>query len=338
MTLSLESRLKSQAQSEGFTLVGISQAGRAKTFDIFSDWLQQGYAGEMTYLEKSLPLREHPKAILPEVRSVVMLGIPYGSGLPEPSQNTGKIARYAHVVDYHPFLWDKLNRLAEWLNIEVPESVSRGVTDSAPLLERDFARRAGLGWFGKNTMLINKHQGSFFFLAALLTSVELTPDLPHVSSHCGTCTKCLDACPTNAFPEAGVLDATKCISYLTIEHRGVIPEAQRHSLNDWLFGCDICQEVCPWNRHPTASQLPFAEALEQVDLLELLTLDNSGFKRTFSGTSLLRTKRSGIIRNAILILVDRKDTRAIAPLQKLLHDPDEVIRETAIWGLGQLSC
>lgn len=336
MSASLESQLKSQARSEGFTLVGITQASRAETFEFFSDWLQKGYAAGMKYLPQSLALREHPQSILTGVHSVVMLGIPYGSEDHLDAHSLGKIARYAQVVDYHPFLWAKLNRLVDWLTNQVPNSISRGVTDTAPLLERDFARRAGLGWFGKNTMLIDKQQGSYFFLAALLTSIELTPDLPHVTSHCGTCTKCLEACPTGAFPKPYVLDANKCISYLTIEHRGEIPEDQRRNLNDWLFGCDVCQEVCPWNRHPSKSHLPLAERVQNIDLLELLNLSPSEFKKRFANTSLLRAKRSGLIRNAILILVQRKDHRIRDKLIELQNDPDEVIRQTAIWGLSQL--
>src|SRR5258708_23729442 len=166
------------------------------------------------------------------------------------------MARYAAGPDYHSVLWEKLDRLLEWLQREVPDCNGRGVVDSAPLLERDFARRAGLGWFGKNTMLISKKHGSFFCLGALLVDIELQPHPSPESSHCGTCTACLDACPTQAFPAPGWLDARRCISYLTIELRGSIPEELRRPMGDWLFGCDVCQEVCPWNRKAPPGREP----------------------------------------------------------------------------------
>jgi epoxyqueuosine reductase len=362
-------RLRRETERRGFTLFGVAPATDADGFGRFGDWLDRGFAGEMTYLHKYREHRRHPRAVVAQVRSVVMLGLEYSSGMggvgsgvsesaeadtPDPTPHTrGRVAAYAHGPDYHRFIWDKLNELSAWLTAEVPGSFTHGTCDSAPLLERDFARRAGLGWFGKNTMLINKRRGSFFFLAALCTTVELPADPPHTASHCGTCTACLDACPTKAFPEPGVLDATKCISYLTIELRGAIPLELREPMGNWLFGCDVCQDVCPWNRHVTSppsrgrvasgasreggeNLFPSNPDLATLDPVELLGLSNDAFDRRFAGTSLLRARRTGLLRNAAIVLGNVGDERALPALEKAMTDSDEVIAETAAWAAGRI--
>ncbi len=251
---SLESRLKQQASALGFARAGIASAGPAEGFDRLRDWLERGYAGEMHYLHRHAEARRHPASILPEVRSVVMLAMHHGSqpeNEPEASatgKGHGRVARYARGADYHDVLRQRLKQLLAWVQAERPGCRGRAVVDTAPLLERDFARRAGLGWIGKNTMLLDRRLGSYFLLGALLLDLELTPDAGHDTSHCGRCTRCLDACPTGAFAGPGLLDARRCISYLTIELRGPIPEELRSGLGEWVFGCDVCQEVCPWNR------------------------------------------------------------------------------------------
>jgi epoxyqueuosine reductase len=232
-----------------------------------------------------------------------------------------------------------LNELLAWIRQEVPGCRGRGVVDTAPLLERDFARRAGLGWFGKNTMLLNKRQGSYFFLGALLLDLELAADPPHETSHCGTCTACLDACPTQAFPAPGVLDSRRCISYLTIELRGPVPEELRRPMGNWLFGCDICQEVCPWNRKAPVTREPELRPradLEAIDPAELLGLSESDFRRRFLGTALTRAKRSGLLRNAAIILGNRGDPAALPALRRAADDPDPVIRDAAQWAIEQI--
>src|SRR5438067_2777624 len=281
-----EERIKDHARAVGFALVGIARAAEADGFERLQEWLERGYAGEMAYMGRHADARRHPAAVLPEVRSVVMVGMEYGASRerqrPEgSSQETppvadapgspghGKIARYAAGPDYHDVLRDRLNRLLAWVQQQVPGCRGRGVVDTAPLLERDFARRAGLGWIGKNTMLINKHRGSYFFLGALLLDVELTPDEPHTASHCGTCTACLDACPTGAFTGPGWLDARRCISYLTIELRTPMPEELRRGVGDWVFGCDVCQEVCPWNRKAPPGSVPALQARPELEALDL---------------------------------------------------------------------
>ena len=372
---SLESRLKEQAHSLGFELVGIAPATPADGFERMREWLDQGYAGEMEYMHRQAEARRHPDSILADVRTVVMVGMNYKEGVrgqesgvrsqkprirgqqsrasgeqnaisnawyltPDPRPLAPpKVARYARGEDYHHVLWKKLNRLLEWIQGEVPGCSGRGVVDTAPLLERDFARRAGLGWFGKNTMLLNKRLGSYFFLGALLLDISLQPDVSHNASHCGTCTACLDACPTQAFTEPGVLDSRRCISYLTIELRGSIPENLREPMGDWLFGCDVCQEVCPWNRKAPPGLEPALQPrndLISIDPLQLLTLSEEQFRERFRGTALMRTKRQGLLRNAAIVLGNQGNLSALPTLRKALSDSDGVIREAAQWAIEKI--
>jgi epoxyqueuosine reductase len=255
-----------------------------------------------------------------------------------PSPALGRIARYAQGPDYHRYIWDRINALAAWLEAEVPGTRTKAVADTAPLLERDFARRAGLGWVGKNTMLIHPRRGSFFFLAAVLTDLELQPDEPFNTSHCGTCTACLDACPTAAFPEPFVLDATKCISYLTIEHRSSIPLELREQVGNWLYGCDVCQDVCPWNRKasPGPVAFPHNPEMELLDPVELLGLDADRFRERFKHSSLWRNRRAGLLRNAAIVLGNVGNESAIAALERSLGDSEEVIREAAAWAIERI--
>ncbi len=341
MEESLETCLKRQARALGFDLVGVAPAALADGFDRLRDWLRRGFAGEMDYMRRRAEARSHPDSVLPDVRSVVMLGMNYlpAGGVEEGARGRGRVARYARGADYHDVLRERLNLLLAWLRSELPGCHGRGVVDTAPLLERDFARRAGLGWFGKNTMLLNKRLGSYFFLAALLVDVELRPDAPFEAHHCGTCTACLDACPTDAFVAPGVLDARRCISYLTIELKGAVPPDLRRGLGDWVFGCDVCQEVCPWNRKaPAATDAalrPRAE-LESLDLIELLGLSDEEFRRRFRGTALMRSKRRGLLRNAALVLGNAGDARALPALRRALEDPEPLIREAAQWAIAEI--
>ncbi len=336
----LEERLKEQARALGFALVGIAPATRADSFDRLRDWLSEGLEGDMDYMRRHGPAREHPSSILPEVRCVVMVALSYApvDARPPLPPHVGRVARYAQGPDYHDVLRNRLKELLRWVQGEAPGCRGRAVVDTAPLLERDFARRAGLGWFGKNTMLINKRLGSTFLIGALLLDIELAPDAPHETSHCGTCTACLDACPTGAFVEAGQLDARRCISYLTIELRRPIPEPLRQPMGDWLFGCDVCQEVCPWNRKAAPPDPVFASQpdLEALDLTDLLGLDEDAFRRRFKGTALLRPRRTGLLRNAALVLGNRGDSSALPALGRAAHDPDPVVAEAASWAISQI--
>src|SRR5579884_4282035 len=350
----LEERLKQQARALGFELVGIAPATQADGFDRLRDWLNRGFAGTMEYMHRHGEARRHPSSILPEVRSVIMAGMNYRPGergrvsaprealgaLTRPRSPEGRISCYAQGSDYHDVLLDRLRRLLDWLRQERPDCSGRAVVDTAPLLERDFARRAGLGWFGKNTMLLNKRLGSYFFIGALLTNLELACDAPHTASHCGTCTACALPISTQAFVAAGVLDARRCISYLTIEHRGDVPEELRHGLGNWLFGCDVCQDVCPWNRKAPPGAEPSLQEhpeLVKLDLIEILGLSEQGFRHRFRGTALFRAKRSGLLRNAALVLGNNGDASALPVLRHALEDPDSVVREAARWAIDQIS-
>jgi len=338
----LEIRLKERARALGFELVGIAPATPADGFDHLRAWLDRDFAGGMTYMDRQAEARRHPASILPAVRSVVMVALNYHCrprNADRENQETARVASYALGADYHDVLRGKLNELLAWVQTEVPGTQGRGVVDTAPLLERDFARRAGLGWFGKNTMLIHKRLGSFFFLGALLVDLALQPDTPFDANHCGTCTACLDACPTQAFAGPYQLDARKCISYLTIELRGPTPEELRPGIGEWLFGCDVCQDVCPWNRKAPFGVEPAlqpSEDLIAIDPAELLGLDEAAFRRRFRGTALWRTKRQGLLRNAVLVLGNRGDAQAVPALERALDDADPVVHDAAHWALENL--
>jgi epoxyqueuosine reductase len=342
---SLEQRLKQQAHAEGFDLAGIAPAAEADGFGRLREWLGRGYAGEMAYMPRHADARRHPAGVLPEVRSVLMVGMSYEFGVrsselkTNPNSELGKVARYARGgLDYHDVLRERLNRLLAWVKEQVPDCSGRGVVDTAPLLERGFARRAGLGWFGKNTMLINKRRGSYLFLGALLLDLELKPDEPHAGSHCGSCTACLDACPTGALVGPGWLDARKCISYLTIEVKGAVPEELRPGVGDWLFGCDVCQEVCPWNRKPAGlpASFPAEPGWEALDAVELLGLDEEAFRRRFRGTPMFRTRRRGLLRNACVVLGNTAGPEVLEALRRAAGDPEPIIRDAAEWAIARI--
>ncbi len=337
----LSAAIKGEARRIGFDLVGIAPAVSPEGFSQLQEWLCRGYAGEMQYIQRRNEAYAHPSGVLESVRSVIMLVVNYRTAdPPQPEPTEGLVARYAWgTADYHDLLREKLQRLADFVHAQRPGCRTRAAVDTAPLLERDFARLSGLGWFGKNTMLINKWQGSWLFLAALLVDIELECDQPHDTSHCGTCTRCLDACPTDAFPEPYVLDARRCISYHTIELREPVPHEFREPIGNWLFGCDICQEVCPWNTKAPVSDEPAfrpVDALHPADALELLTLNAEQFRSRFRDTPLSRPRRSGLLRNAAIVLGNSGDVRAIPVLREALCDDEALIRGAAAWALGRL--
>jgi len=341
----LTKRLIALGVELGFAQVGVAPAVTPTGFHRLLQWIDNGHAADMHWVDRRRDAYRHPDGVMPGTRSVIMAALNYNDGtvpdgtVPSPG---GRVARYAWgSADYHDILKPKLQQIAQLLRSEVPAARTRVVIDTAPLLERDFGRLAGIGWFGKNTMLISRSIGSWFFLGAVLTDAELDYDQPIEQNYCGTCTRCLDACPTDAFPEPGVLDARRCISYLTIEHRAQpVPLELRSGIGEWLFGCDICQDVCPWNRfapHETLPEFQHLPSLHPVDCRELLQLSNDQFQTRFENTPLSRPGRAGLLRNAAIVLGNLRVLEAEPELIAGLTDPEPLIRGASAWALGKLA-
>ena len=336
----LEARIRAQAYGLGFDLVGLTRTGPAQTAAAFDTWLRAGLAGEMHYLERGAEKRRDSRLPVDGVRSAVVVAMTYGGR--EPS---GPVARYARGDDYHDVMIDRLRALHTCVDRWVGAPVrGKAYVDTGPILERDLARRAGLGWFGKNTMLINRGIGSFFFLGALLLDLDLEPDAPFETEHCGTCTRCLDACPTDALLKPGVLDARRCISYLTIELKGAIPWDLREPIGGLLYGCDICQACCPWNQR-------FAQALKEPAFAErevlagkstrqlareLLAMTQVEFSAAFKNSPMKRAKLRGLKRNAAVVLGNVGAGDDVDVLTRALADEEPLVREHAAWALAEL--
>lgn len=338
---SLTAAVKDEARRLGFGPIGITPAVEATGFSRFQAWLDAGYGGTMRYLAERRQAYSHPRHVLDGVRSLVVLGMGYRTVEPAPtSAGYGRVSRYAWNDDYHDLIHERLHSLADFVRAVRPGSKVRGVVDSAPLLEREFAQLAGLGWIGKHTLLLNRAHGSWFFLSVLLTDLELEYDEPHAADHCGTCTACLDACPTDAFVAPYVLDARKCISYTTIELREEIPLELRAGHGDWVYGCDVCQDVCPWNRKAPVVDEPRLQPKSDMNPLELTALfelDDDAFRRRFRAMPLWRAKRRGLLRNAAIVLGNQRAVGAVAALTKGAADSEPLIREACEWALRQIS-
>lgn len=304
---SLNHRIKAEAYARGFDLAGIATLGPPDTAAAFDRWLERGYAGTMQYIERGAAKRRDPRLVFEGARSAIVVAMEYGGR--EPS---GPVARYARGLDYHDVMVERLNDLLAALrHLSNGPVTGKAYVDTGPILERDLARRAGLGWFGKNTNLINPTLGSFFFLGALFVDLDLEPDAPFEADRCGTCTRCLEACPTGALVEPRVLDATRCISYLTIELKTAIPDELHAPIGELLYGCDICQEVCPWNIRfarelPEGSPFTPRTVLAGRDArqlaLALLTMSQEEFAASFQKSPMKRAKLSGLKRNAAVVL------------------------------------
>jgi len=336
---SLTGSLKQEAHRLGFDLAGACPAVTPPRIDLFRQWLRAGHAGRMGYLPERAEAYEHPRHVLDGVRSILMLAANYRTVEPAPAgAGQGRVSRYAWGRDYHHLIRLRLRRLVDLHRRLAPQASVRGVVDTAPLLERDFAQLAGLGWIGKNTLLVNRQFGSWMFLAALLTSEQLDYDEPLQVSLCGSCRACLDACPTGALTAPYRLDARKCISYLTVELRSSLPPELRERVQDRLFGCDACQEVCPWNRRtPSTAEEGFRplSRMNPAELSELFALDDAAFRERFRRTSLWRSRRRGLVRNAAIVLGNRPHEAELPALIRGLDDPEPLVRGASAWALGR---
>jgi epoxyqueuosine reductase len=379
--MNLTQAVKAEAHRLGFELVGVTTPDPPPHAAVFQRWLEAGRQGQMAYLEteRSRQRRSDPRHILPECRSILVLGARYPTPAPEGREGeqsfplsspnfgrgrgdkgeiarapegqpgaalTGRVAAYAWGDDYHDLLVERLHLLVEFVQAQVGRPVSnRWYTDTGPVLERDLAQRAGLGWIGKNTCLIHPQMGSYFLLAEILLGLDLEPDQPFSADRCGSCTRCLEACPTACILPDRTLDARRCISYLTIELKGPIPPDLRPQIGDWVFGCDVCQQVCPWNLRfaPAPHQPPAVEPLAArpglplPDLVEELSLSPQAFNRKFKRSPVKRAKRRGYLRNVAVALGNRRVARAVPALvQSLAGDPEPLVRLHAAWALGQI--
>lgn len=348
--------LRQRALELGFDDCRITSAAPPASAAKLQDWLAQKQHGEMAWLERNAEKRGEPQKVLAGAKSVICLAASYAASdgrrmtgemaqpimprhlPPATRHSSGIVARYAQFNDYHDVLADKLKTLTDFVNQLAPETRSLWYVDTGPILERDFAQRAGLGFVGKHTNLISRQLGNWIFLAEILTTLELEPDAPE-KNHCGNCTRCITACPTQAITAPFKLDARKCISYLTIELKGSIPVELRPLIGNRIYGCDDCLAACPWNRFAQAGKMmqPHArQDLTQPDLLELLSLDDAQFKARFAGSPILRTKRRGFLRNVCVALGNVGDASALAALEKAAADKEPLIAEHAHWAMEQI--
>ena len=344
-TVSREEAIKQHARELGFDDCRITTADAPDSAGHFQKWLVEGRHGEMGYLARNAEKRIDPQRVLPHARSIITLASSYhhpegpGAQSQENSDLTaGVISRYARYADYHNVLRERLTELVERVNAMQPGARSLWYVDTGPLLERDLAQRAGLGFVGKHTNLISRRLGNWIFLSEIITTIALAPDEPE-TNRCGSCDRCISACPTAAITAPFQLDARRCISYLTIELKGSIPVELRPLMGNRIYGCDDCLAVCPWNRFAREASVMkrhYRADLSVADLLELLALDNPQFKRRFSGTPILRTKRRGLLRNVCVALGNVGDETCLSALETAASDPEPLIAEHARWAIDQI--
>ncbi|QFT64638.1 tRNA epoxyqueuosine(34) reductase QueG [Roseivivax sp. THAF30] len=345
--MSLTARLKAEAEAAGFTMCRICGPGDIpKVPERLGAFLEKGRHGQMGWLEDRASWRGDPQVLWPEARSIIMLGESYTPdhdpmailGAPE----RAAISVYAQNRDYHDIVKKRLKRLGRWLIAEAEaageEAEIKVFVDTAPVAEKPLGEAAGLGWQGKHTNLVSREMGSWFFLGSIFTTLELERDTPE-TDHCGSCRRCLDICPTDAFPAPYQLDARRCISYLTIEHKGPVPEELREGLGNRIYGCDDCLAVCPWNKFAAeASDIRYAarEDLLAPDLAELASLDDAGFRARFSGSPIKRIGRDRFVRNVAYAIGNSGSARLRPAAAALAEDPDETVRDAALWALARL--
>jgi len=336
--------IKEKALEIGFDLIGISPVDSFPENQFYKVWLAKGFAGEMKYMEKEPDKRENIRNILPEAKSVISCGLNYNTNYPysmnETEKQKGWISRYAWGGDYHDIMKKKLQILLEFIKVNSPQEIeARVYVDTGPVLERVYGKYSGIGWFGKNTCLINQKVGSWIFVGEIITNIELDYDNP-APDRCGTCTRCIDACPTGALLEPYVLDSRLCISYLTIEFRGMIPVELGGKIGNNIFGCDICQDVCPWNRRAKVtdeSSFQPREGLFNPDLASLSKLTEEDFRMVFKGNPIKRAKRKGLLRNIVVAMGNSGLKEFIPYLKELLKDKDPLVRAHSAWALWKLA-
>jgi epoxyqueuosine reductase len=338
----MKEAIRQRARELGFDDCRFTSAAAPESAAHLQTWLANNHHGDMAWLERAAEKRVNPQKVLPGARSVICLAASYQTENPKPEiQNPkwGVIARYARFDDYHDVLGSRLKSLTEFVSqLGDPETRSLWYVDTGPLLERDLAQRAGLGFTGKHTNLISRKLGNWIFLSEIITTLALDPDAPE-RNHCGNCTRCIAACPTQAITAPFQLDARKCISYLTIELKGAIPVELRTAIGNRIYGCDDCLAACPWNRFSRERQLMKSHErkdLQTPDLIELLQLDEPGFKSRFTGSPILRTKRRGLLRNVCVALGNAGDATALPALEKAAHDSEPLIAEHARWAVEQI--
>jgi epoxyqueuosine reductase len=337
----MKTAIRQHALELGFDDCRFTTAAAPDHTPQFQKWLAGGNNGEMTWLERNAEKRIDPQKVLAGARSIITLAASYENSRSQSKtddKKSGVVARYARFADYHDILGERLKALTEFVNRLGAETRSLWYVDTGPLLERDLAQRAGLGFVGKHTNLISRRLGNWIFLSEILTTLELEPDAPE-RNHCGSCTRCLTACPTQAITAPFELDARKCISYLTIELKGAIPVELRPAIGNRIYGCDDCLAACPWNRFAREGRLmqPHGRVdLQAPDLIELLSLDHAQFKARFAGSPILRTKRRGLLRNVCVALGNTGDASALPALRRAAQDAEPLVAEHAHWAISQI--
>ena len=367
MNLDLEQAIKDKARQLGFILAGVTTPEPPPHYSTFENWLAQNRHGAMTYLatEASHLRRADPRQILPECKSILVLATPYSPPSPAraPEKHRdwseqsgasrheveagrgmrGSIASYARGDDYHDILPARMKELVQFIEEQVGGPVkNRWYTDTGPILERDLAQRAGIGWIGKNTCLIHPKHGSYFLLSEILLDLPLEPDPPSITDHCGTCTRCIDACPTQCILSDRTIDARRCVSYLTIELKDEIPTDLRDKMGNWIFGCDVCQIVCPWNRFasegdPAFGNNPSTSLRALPSLTDELSISTHEFNQRFKRSPVKRARRRGYLRNVAVALGNTGDMHALPVLQNALNDEEPMIREHAKWAIDKIN-
>lgn len=342
---SMSERIATEARALGFVACGFAPAAEDPVrSDRLEQWLGEGHHGSMEWMESRLNHRRSPQGLWPEAKSVIALGMSYAPGSDpmalEGQADRARISVYAQGKDYHDVVKKRLKALARWVVAQEPEAGVKVFVDTAPVMEKPLSEAAGLGWQGKHTNLVSPDHGSWLFLGAIYTTLELPPAEPH-RDQCGSCRACLDACPTDAFPSAYQIDARRCISYLTIEHKGPVAEELRAALGNRIYGCDDCLAVCPWNKfaaeaHANRAFLPRAE-LAAPRLAELLALDDAGFRALFSGSPIKRIGRNRFVRNCLYAAGNSGDAGLVGPVVALKDDPDPVVADAAEWAFTQLT-